>query len=520
MTQSQLLTIIGGAAILAAILTLIRRRVRRRLATVGVSPSPSDEGWWQTAVSIWLNDVRGKESHMMQVSFGLACMAVSLSLGYAYVDVLWLAGWQLWTWLICVAILVAALLPLQHLPRLQRPDRRIMGLSLGGLILIILLRILFLEIIPGGLHVDEMGVADFAVRHVYPGNGQTLNPFVTGVSSQPALYHYLVRLSFSIFGYSITGLRLLTALGGILGVLATFWLIQQMAGERTAFIGAAIMTTYHYHIHWSRLGLNNVWDTLWVPLTLAAFAWGWRRDWSGGAVLAGLAIGLSQYFYAGNKIGIFLLVYLAYSLYRQQPDRTKLLIYGGKLLVTAVTVAAPITLFALLNPDIYLLRTRMVWGWSEGYIVDAIGQYNLGEYLWFQLWRNFGAFTAVPDVTGFYGPGVPFLLGLAAPLFVMGFFWALWRRQFLPVLWVLLTVIFGGILLGGAPSSSHYVVVIPAICWLTAEPLNYLWKNGRWQLSLFLLLAIMATDLFFYFGIYVPGEPRDLFNAMPEWPLK
>jgi len=180
---------------------------------------------------------------------------------------------------------------------------------------------------------------------------------------------------------------------------------------------------------------------------------------------------------------------------------------------------APITLFALIQPDVFFNRSRVVFGWQSNAIITAVGDYKLADYLWQQIWRNFGAFTTVPEITGFYGPGVPFLIGVAAPLFVIGIMWSFWSRQWVPVLWILLTVFFGGILLTGAPSSSHYVVSIPAICWLTAVPLNWLWENGRWRLALFLLITIMITDLGFYFGIYVPGEPRDLVNQIPDWPL-
>jgi hypothetical protein len=31
-------------------------------------------------------------------------------------------------------------------------------------------------------------------------------------------------------------------------------------------------------------------------------------------------------------------------------------------------------------------------------------------------------------------------------------------------------------------------------------------------------VIIMATDLIFYFGIYVPGHPRDLIHAFPVIP--
>ncbi|MDE3092058.1 MAG: hypothetical protein KGJ80_22010, partial [Chloroflexota bacterium] len=100
-------------------------------------------------------------------------------------------------------------------------------------------------------------------------------------------------------------------------------------------------------------------------------------------------------------------------------------------------------------------------------------------------------------------------------LFIIGFFWAIYKRQFIPVLWILLTTILGGFLSIGAPSSSHYVVAIPAICWLIAIPLSWLMEHGQGRLALAMLFAVVVTDLGFYFGVYVPSHPRDLIGSFP-----
>jgi len=509
-------TAVSTALILAALITGTWRVVRRRQSPGGACTSPSRQ-WWTTAQTIWAEEIRPREQHKMQLIVGITGMFVSLSLGYVYAQSSFVVGWQLWTWLVTIVVLVAALLPISYRPRIKVA---LWHWPLAITVVALTLRILFLDTVPGGLHVDEMGVAGFAALHVFPPGELTINPFHTGAASQPALYHYLIRLSFLVFGYSIAGLRISSVIVGTLAVLATFVVVTVFANRRTALLTAVLITTYHYHIHWSRLGLNNIWDTLWVPLILAFWAWGYRKNWSGGAVLSGLALGFSQYFYSGNKISFFLLPVVLWLLYREVPDQRRMLVHVGKMMVTAVTVAAPIALFALIQPDIFFDRSRVVFGWQSDAIMAAVGDYQLVDYLWQQIWRNFGAFTTVPEITGFYGPGVPFLIGIAAPLFLTGFIWSIWTRQWVPVLWVLLTVFFGGILLTGAPSSSHYVVSIPAICWLTAVPLNWLWENGRWRLALFLLAAIMITDLVFYFGIYVPGEPRDLFNQIPAWPFR
>jgi 4-amino-4-deoxy-L-arabinose transferase-like glycosyltransferase len=467
--------------------------------------------------SSWLDNLRLGSQGPMQAILVLACLYISFTIGSVFALDTIINGWQLWTWLMCVGLTVVVLMPTEKPALALTPNWRwLLALFLAAL----LLRVTFLESVPGGLHPDETQMADFSLRNVFARPRETLNPFSTGPFSQPALYFYVVRSTLALVGNTITGLRLSSAVAGTLAVLATYAVVAEVQNRRAALIAAALMTTYHYHIHWSRIGLNNIWDTLWVPAMLAAYVWGWKRRWSGGAVLAGIALGLAQYFYAGNKVGILLLAYVMFELWRQERDGRRALVYIGKTLATAAVIALPIAMFALRNPEVYFDRSREVFGWTHESMAIDIGEpVNLWAFLWYQVSRSVGAFTLVPDITGFYGPGVPLLLGMAAPLFIAGIFWAIDQRQFVPVLWIAFTVLLGGIVLNGAPSSSHLVVSMPAICWLMAAPLDWLMQARRRYLALALIVIIMATDLFFYFAVYVPGKPPDLTLPFPPLPL-
>ncbi len=457
----------------------------------------------------------------MQLIVALACLAVTVSIGYTYANHIQVVGWQLWTWL--VSVLIAALALLAGAGRPPLTWQRYWWWLAGLLLMALLLRLVLIEIIPGGLHVDEVGTADFSLRHVFIKPQETVNPFRAGLASQPTLYNYLIRLSLAVVGKSITGLRLSSVLAGTLAILATYAMVAVYQNRRAALFAALLMTTYHYHIHWSRLGLNNIWDTLWVPAMLAPFAWGWRKNWSGGAVLAGLAVGLSQYFYMGNKIGFFLMAFVILHFWQEgrgllrgnrQLYNRRLVIYTGVMLLMAAIVAAPIFFHALRQPDVYFERSRMVFAFSP----EILASGEVLNFAWEQIVYSAGAFTAMPDRTGFYGPGVPLLIGIAAPLFAIGFFWAIYKRRYLPALWVVLTVVLGGFFMQDPPSSSHFVVAIPAVCWLMAIPLAWLVERGRWQWAVLLVGIIMVTDLVYYFGYYVPSEPRDLIHAFPPWP--
>jgi len=527
-----LCAVILTAAVLLDLALILALQRRRRRQADGRSPleahvdpdvasseveARAKRDLFEAALRFWKTELWSDDRRAMQFVVAVACLFITVSIGYVYAPEEWVEGWQLWAWAICVITVVLCLMPAGR-PPFPRSERWRWLLVLG--LAALLLRIIFLEDVPGGLHQDEVAMADFALRSVFPEPHRTYYPFRTGVFSQPVLYNYVIRLSLALFGNSITGLRIPSVLAGSLAVLATYAVVAVFQNRRTAWLSAIIMTTYHYHVHWSRLGLNNVWDTLWVPLMLAAFAWGWRRRWSGGAVLTGLILGLSQYFYHGSKIGALLLVYVVFWLWRQERDGRRLIVHVGKLFLTATCIAAPVALFALRNPDPFFERSRVVFGWQLSAIAEGTaGRFDVWNYVCRQAWRTVGAFTSVPDITGFYGPGVPLVIGLAAPLFVIGVLWSLRKCRLVPVLWILLTVLLGGFMLNGAPSSSHYAVSIPAICWLIAVPLDWLMETGRRRLALLLLPVVVITDSLFYFAVYVPGGPCDLIHPFPSGPF-
>jgi hypothetical protein len=295
-------------------------------------------------------------------------------------------------------------------------------------------------------------------------------------------------------------------------------MVKELKSQRTGLFAAVLMAGYHYHIHWSRMALNNVWDTVWVPMMLAGYAYGWRKKWSGGAVISGFALGMSQYFYPGARLGIFMLVFLIIWLYRKDPDRKSLLVFTGKLSIVAVTIAAPLLIYAIKKSDIFFQRMTVVFAWKEEYILQAVGTIDYWKFFQFQLIKSLGAFTGLPDMTGFYRPDVPFLFGLSAVLFTIGFFWAVIKKQWFPVIWIVLTFIFAGMLIFGVPSSSHYVISIPAIVWLIALPLEWLStrnKKGLLVLSIVLLIIMLLTDFFFYFFVYLYNNNSDLIFELP-----
>jgi len=456
------------------------------------------------------------DRRILEIIVALACIFVALSIGIAYSTSHLVKGWQLWMWLLCCAVITIALAPLQlHRPRFDVGLRALFIVTL----LAFVLRVVSLGTIPGGLHVDEYGFARFTMEQVLTGGEQTISPFIVGQDSHPTLFFYLIRLFLAVFGYTIVGLRIPSVLAGVLAVVAMYGCVAVLSNRRVALIAVILIAAYHFHIHWSRLALNNIWDTLWVPATIGLYAWGWKNRNSAGAALSGATLGFSQYFYQGGRLGVLLLAFVIVWLWWNDRDGQRLVIHLGKLAAVAVCIAGPLFLFALAEPDPFLARFKIVLGWQPEVIQQVTGSAtDYWQFFWYQLARSVGAYTAYTDITGFYRPQIPLTIGLSMIMLPIGFGWAIVKRMWVPVVWLTLATFFGGFLLGGAPSSSHYVIAIPAICWLIAIAIDLISEHGHPRVALAILVIIVLTDIIFYFGVYLSAPSTDLTLPFPPIP--
>lgn len=462
---------------------------------------------------IWMR-LRADERSMLRSIIIFSCFLLSTLIGLVYEGNISFQGWQIVLWLILIFLVVAFMTPAGKIPLQFNRTWLWVGLVMLGAFIV---RVIALEEIPGGFHVDESGMAEFSLLHVFPQEADhTINPFRTASGSHPILYYYILRLTTFIGGYSVSVERISSVLAGTLAVPALYFMVRQFANKRTALIAAVILAGYHYHVQWSRIALNNIWVTLLMPLTIGFFMWGWRERYAVGALLSGLFLGLSAYFYQGGSLVILLMLYLFFGFWRTGEDRGALADYSLRTFAAAWVVAAPLIMFAMLNYHDYSSRAADIFGWSPIAIEIESGSADaVLLHAWRQFIHSFGAYNFYPDRTGFYAPQKPFLLGAASPVFVIGLFWTMYKKHWLPALWVLLVTFFGGFLLSAPPGSSHYVVVIPAICWLLAVVIDLLVEHGWPRWAYLLLAVIVLTDLFFYFGIYTANPSHDFQLPFP-----
>ncbi len=392
----------------------------------------------------------------------------------------------------------------------------------------LLLRVMALDQVPYTLGGDEAwhGLLARQVLH-----GELRNPFAMGYMSMPTTFYWPLSWSLWLVGDNLTGLRLPAALVGAATVPVLYLFARRLWGQRTAFLAAAFLATCDYHIHYSRLGANNVWDPLFVLLALWALDRGLTEGRRGaeeqggrGALEAGLVTGLSFYFYTGARLlPLLLIAYLAFVRVRQEPASPRRPgISELLLLAVACWVAAgPMLGYALAHPAEWNARINQVGIFQSGWLArepEATGKSTL-YILVEQFLRAAGAFHVFPDRTVWYGADRP-LLGFWAGLFALpGMVWAIlhWRerRHFLLLLWFWSVVITGGMLTESPPSSQRLVIAIPAVCLLVALGLEQVVSlagrllAARWQrwsnpvLGL-LLLLLAVGNVRFYFVQFTP----------------
>jgi hypothetical protein len=391
-------------------------------------------------------------------------------------------------------------------------------IALLGLIFIgLLARAVFVHRIPQNFGGDE-GEMGMMARLVL--QGELRNPFITGWLSHPTLWFFMQAVSLRVFGDSIFGLRMLSALLGAATIPALYVFARPHYGRVVALAAAALLTAYHFHIHYSRLALNNIVDPLIALLAFAAFFHAYRTRSLFGFALAGVLMGIGQHFYMGGRLTPILL--LALFAHQALLDWLQLwrVRWGLALFALGFILGfGPLLRFFLTHPADFNARLAVVGifqtGWFDDRRAEGMSTFTI---LLDQVRASFGAFIFQPDRSAFYDPHMPLLDRSSSVLFVLGIALTIssWRQaeSILLVIWIVGAAVFGGVLLTLPPFSARYVITIPAICLLIAIALDRLGATLCWALSLksrlgygfgaaaVLLLALW--NLNFYFREYTP----------------
>lgn len=223
-----------------------------------------------------------------------------------------------------------------------------------------------------GLHryLDEIHYADAVVR-LWARPQQILAPF-SDLTAFSWLFPQVQAWAAPLVGGGLTGLRVVSAAFGMAQLGALYFLGVTLFDRKTALIAAVVLAGFPLHVHFSRIGINNIADPVFGTLALAFLARGFQRGQQRDFVLAGLMLGLTAYFYEGGR-----LFYLPFALcwvgwlallrlpgfYADAPLRTRRLLFDA--LLVAVAIGLPLLVGAALllgTLPALLLAGGLLWG--------------------------------------------------------------------------------------------------------------------------------------------------------------
>ena len=379
--------------------------------------------------------------------------------------------------------------------------------------------------IPIVLSGDEASSGLFSLKYL---SGEVNNLFITGWFSFPVLHNFLQSLSIRIFGQTTEALRLLAAFGGALTVGLVYLVGREMFGNLAGWAAAIFLTGLHFHNHFSRIGLNNIWDGFFFILVLGCVWIGWKRNLRWAWLLAGIGLGLAQYFYATGRMlfGIIPLWVILAGIF----DRPRLKQSIPNLLITmwvAVIVMLPLGWFYATHFNEFLAPMNRVSIFGEwltnaakenggSAILVLLSQVKLGFFGYFE-----------EPLRAWYMPGVPLLRAIPGVIFLIGFAFTLIhpKDERGQLLWVWLGVIALAVGFSeSTPAAQRYVAAAPALALMIGF--------GLWQLTQMLAkwlpkwvrifsvtlvaasILLAADDLRFYYLDYTPKSDFSGFNGL------
>jgi 4-amino-4-deoxy-L-arabinose transferase-like glycosyltransferase len=345
------------------------------------------------------------------------------------------------------------------------------------------LRVSDLGTIPYALNGDEAAQGLESVKVL---RGEIRDPFATGWRGVPTLNFYVTSLFVEAVGPTVVALRLPWALIGIATIPAAYALVRTLTDRPTALVTAALLATYHYHIHFSRLGSNQIADPLLASLALLFLFRALRSrhhmDWA----LVGIVSGMALYFYVGARLVplLVVLIFVAEALRGGRPALRQHLPGLAIAMVGFVVTSGPILQNALRFPELYNVRIIERGILQSGWLVHEME--IRGETAWTILFDQFRraalAFNYYPDRTTWYGLMQPLLDPFFGALFLVGLMAASMRaltskrdsNLLYFVVWWLVATALGGMLIDSPPSSQQLVTLAVPVCFFVAWTLRRL----------------------------------------------
>ena len=375
-----------------------------------------------------------------------------------------------------------------------------------------------------GIHrlVDEINFVE-AVMNLNSRGNQPILMQHSSITAFTWFYPYTQMLSTNLIGPSLSALRLPSVIFGVIQVGLCYGLVKTLLNRRVALVAALMLACLPPHIHFSRLGLNNIADPTFALLGFWFLARGMRSGRQMDFAVAGAALGMTHYFYEGGRLfyTAFALLWLIWlRLFGQRgqiwrwPSRQQMLVFLGVL----GAVIVPVYYTWLINDQPLLPRFNAVGGDVEGFVNLMLDNSARLYYLWQRLQVPLLNILHFPEISrlggSFYTGETALVLTALVPLLLLGVGRAIWQiRQPAGALlfWWVIGVALANSLMNSARQSPRYVLLFPALAILIALGLLTLWelllprasKLARVALIL-VALGLGAYQSVYYLGTHLP----------------
>lgn len=451
---------------------------------------------------------------------------VNLPLALNAADVKHLASpWSLiLLWMLGCALVILAVSNFKQQPiQLGLPDRRSLDRwdALAVVVLVagaLALRVPALETIPLGFDPDEGTLAQFTI---HAATGLARDPFETGWVTHPTLQFFFNSLLVPIFGRTFLTMRLPAVVMGTLAVIAVYLFARVAFGRRIAIMAGLLVVCSDVAVHFSRLGVNNISDMLFMAWSLAGL---WAAGSTGHPLAyaaAGVGLGLGQYYYFGARAIPFVVV--AQILVWLLADRRGVLrawyLLLGCLLVTLV-VMEPLIGHWLRIPSSLSQHLDLTIPFSSS-VEDVAARHGMtSTQLWLRHARDsLLVLTVLPDRGTFYNPKQAMLNPLHVPLFLIGLLVLLSRIK-RPVsqgmlAWLVINLALGSFLMNDPAAFHRLLGIVPMLIVTTAVGVDASadalagalrrfksWGRVNHAVVIVLTLILSAATVNYYFRVY------------------
>lgn len=257
------------------------------------------------------------------------------------------------------------------------------------------LRLTYLDSIPGNINPDSADTLQRYLQFKY----QKASPFGFNWNGAPAFNTYLIGFTWDLFGQSVIGLRITSALLSSLAVATTFFLGYLMTKRPfISFLVALSLSCNPWFLNFSRDGWENIFNSLFLILVVTGlYLYVHREKHNIGIVLVMLGSVLGFYGYHPGKffilsmLFVFIIDVLIYIIYKQS---SKVRIIRLAIAVSAFFILTfPQALSTIEHEDQALGRIKAV---------SIFNQANSLEEIKNSIWRNIKGFIFF-DKTTFTG---------------------------------------------------------------------------------------------------------------------